>query len=208
MGFPGSTSGKDPACQRRRHRRPQFNPWVGKTPGGGHGNPLQCSCLENPVDRGAWRATVHGVIKSWARLKRLRMHTHLCTHMCIIYEVIQKANWAPSKCEVSKPCQTKLGKCPVIHTFLWDLHSVHGKPCLPWVESSWRLSETAGLDWGHFCPVVFAPGLPLAGRDVSELQDSLGLSLPLSFCRCQPWMRLTFSALSPFCLSVSGSLHF
>ena len=36
-------------------------PGLGKSPGGGHGNPLQCSCLENPTDRGAWRATVHGV---------------------------------------------------------------------------------------------------------------------------------------------------
>ena len=32
-----------------------------RSPKGGHGNPLQCSCLENPMDRGAWRATVHGV---------------------------------------------------------------------------------------------------------------------------------------------------
>ena len=41
----------------------------GRCPGGGHGNPLQCSCLENPMDRGAWWATVHGVKKSWTRLK-------------------------------------------------------------------------------------------------------------------------------------------
>ena len=41
----------------------------GRCPGGGHGNPLQYSCLENPMDRGAWRAKVHGVTKSWTRLK-------------------------------------------------------------------------------------------------------------------------------------------
>ena len=35
------------------------------SPGGGHGNPLQYSCLENPMDRGAWWATVHGVSKRW-----------------------------------------------------------------------------------------------------------------------------------------------
>ena len=40
-----------------------------RSPGGGHGNPLQHSCLENAMDRGAWWATVHGVAKSWARLK-------------------------------------------------------------------------------------------------------------------------------------------
>ena len=40
----------------------------GRFPGGGNGNPFQYSCLENPMDRGAWRATVHGVAKSQTRL--------------------------------------------------------------------------------------------------------------------------------------------
>jgi len=40
-------------------------PESGRFPGGGYGNPLQCSCLENPMDRGAWWATVHGVAKRW-----------------------------------------------------------------------------------------------------------------------------------------------
>ena len=39
-------------------------PGVGRSPGGGHGPPLWCSCLENPLDRGAWRAAVHGVAKN------------------------------------------------------------------------------------------------------------------------------------------------
>ena len=39
------------------------DPGSGRSPGGGHGNPLQYSCLENPMDRGAWRAAVHGVGK-------------------------------------------------------------------------------------------------------------------------------------------------
>ena len=42
--------------------------WVGYIPGGGHGNPLEYSCLKNPHGRGAWRATVHGVTKSQTRL--------------------------------------------------------------------------------------------------------------------------------------------
>ena len=46
-------------------KKPRFDPWVRKTPGGGHGNPLQDSCLENPMDRGAWGAIVHRVAKSW-----------------------------------------------------------------------------------------------------------------------------------------------
>ena len=44
-------------------------PGSGRSPGGGNGNPLQYSCLENPMDRGAWWATVHGVAKSRAQLK-------------------------------------------------------------------------------------------------------------------------------------------
>ena len=51
----------------------------GISPGEGNGNPLQYSCLENPVDRGAWWATVHGVTNSWTRLKRLSMHSALLT---------------------------------------------------------------------------------------------------------------------------------
>ena len=44
-------------------------PGSGRSPEGGHGNPLQYSCLENPMDRGAWGATVHGVAKSQTQLK-------------------------------------------------------------------------------------------------------------------------------------------
>ena len=46
-------------------------PGSGRSPGKGNGNPLQYCCLENPMDRGAWQATVHGVAKSWTGLKRL-----------------------------------------------------------------------------------------------------------------------------------------
>ena len=53
-GFPCVTSGKEPTCQCRRHKRWGSITGLGRSPGGGHGNPLQYSCLENPVDRGAW----------------------------------------------------------------------------------------------------------------------------------------------------------
>ena len=48
----------------------------GISPGGGHGNPLQYPGLENPMDRGSWRATVQGVSKSQTEPKRLSMHVH------------------------------------------------------------------------------------------------------------------------------------
>ena len=53
-------------------------PGSGRFPRAGHGNPIQYSCLENPMDRGAWWATVHRVAKSQTQLKQLSMHT--CKH--------------------------------------------------------------------------------------------------------------------------------
>ena len=61
-GFPGSSDGKESACNKGDLG---LIPGLGRSPGGEYGNPLQYSCLENPKNRGAWRATVHGVTKSW-----------------------------------------------------------------------------------------------------------------------------------------------
>ena len=73
----GSASGKEPTCQCKRHKRCGFDPWLGRFPGGGHGNPLQYPCLENPIDRGAWWATVHRVTNNYTWLKCLSMHKTL-----------------------------------------------------------------------------------------------------------------------------------
>ena len=56
---------KNPSANTGDIRRCRFNPGSGRSPGGGHGNPLQYSCLENPMDRGAWWATGHRVIGSY-----------------------------------------------------------------------------------------------------------------------------------------------
>ena len=66
---------KNPPANAGDIRDAGLIPGSGRSPGGGHGNPPQHSCLENPMDRGAWRATVHGVTKSGMRLKRLSIHT-------------------------------------------------------------------------------------------------------------------------------------
>ena len=60
-------------------------PWLGRSPEVGNGYLLWYSYLENPMERGAWWATVHGVTKSWTRLKRLSMHIFL-TAFCVILE--------------------------------------------------------------------------------------------------------------------------
>ena len=57
-------------------------PGLGRSPGGGHGSPLQYSCVENPMNRGAQRATVHRVARIWTRLKRLSTHTCMFGHPC------------------------------------------------------------------------------------------------------------------------------
>ena len=56
-------------------------PGWGRSPGGGHGNPLKYSCLENPMDRGAWWATVQRVTMSRTQLKRLSLHTRIYIHI-------------------------------------------------------------------------------------------------------------------------------
>ena len=65
MGFPGGSDGKDSACNAGDLGS---IPGSGRYPGEGNGNALQYSGLENPMDRGAWRATVHGVEKSRTQL--------------------------------------------------------------------------------------------------------------------------------------------
>ena len=60
VGFPGGPDGKESACNARDLG---LIPGLGRSSGGGHGNPLQCSCLENPNGQRAWQAAVHGVAK-------------------------------------------------------------------------------------------------------------------------------------------------
>ena len=62
MGFPGISDGEESTCNAGDL---SLIPELERSPGEWNGNPLQYSCLENCIDRGAWQATVHGVTKSW-----------------------------------------------------------------------------------------------------------------------------------------------
>ena len=77
MGFPGSSAGKESACNAGD---PSSIPGLRRSPGEGLGYTLQYSCLENFTDRGAWRVTVHGITKSWTQLSDSHTHTHTHTH--------------------------------------------------------------------------------------------------------------------------------
>jgi len=81
VGFPGSSVGKESACNEADANS---IPGLGRSPGEGNGNPLQYSCLGNPMDRGAWWATVHGVPKS---LKQVSIeHLFMCMlAICMSY---------------------------------------------------------------------------------------------------------------------------
>ena len=71
MGFPGGSDGKESGCNEGDLGSV---PGLGRSPGEENGYPLQDSCLENSMDRGTWRATVHGVTKSQTGLVPLSMY--------------------------------------------------------------------------------------------------------------------------------------
>ena len=71
QGFPGGLDGKASACNAGDLGS---NPGLGRSLGEGNSNPLQYSCLENPMDGGAWQAAVYVVTKSWTRLSNFTFH--------------------------------------------------------------------------------------------------------------------------------------
>ena len=79
MGLQRWLSSKESACKSGATGDMGSIPGSGKSPGGGHENPLQYSCLENPMDRGVWWATVHSAAKTQTKLKQLSIRVHIET---------------------------------------------------------------------------------------------------------------------------------
>ena len=86
-------------------------PGLRSSPGRGHGNPLQYSCLENPMDSGAWRAAAHGVAKSQTWMKRLSMHANKNNSDKVIQARVM------SSCTRRVGCRTGWSK---IHHIIYD----------------------------------------------------------------------------------------
>ena len=82
QSFPGDSVVKNPSASARDTKGVSLIHGLRRSPGGGHGNPLQYSCLENPSDRGAWQAIMPRVAKSWTPLKQFSTHVQ---SVCLIY---------------------------------------------------------------------------------------------------------------------------
>ena len=80
-------------------------PESGRSAGGGHGNPLQYSCVENPMDRGAWQTTVQGVAKNWAQRSNDNSGLRCGAYFCMIFTI----------------CKCSLAGCPDPFPFLMEL---------------------------------------------------------------------------------------
>ena len=91
-GLPRWLSGKELPANAGKLRE-SFDPWVGKIPWKRNGNPLQYSCLGNPMDRGAWQATIHGVTKSQTQLSaHTREHTNTPSSTALVSSIASKWN--------------------------------------------------------------------------------------------------------------------
>ena len=113
LGFLGSSSCKEHACQCRRHKRHGFNPWVRKFPW-----KLQYPCLENPLGRRFWWTTVHRVAKSPTRLKQHSTHTQKQQSIHSFFQAEQSVDsWLGDDLMIV----TKCTYCPWVcfHTDSW-----------------------------------------------------------------------------------------
>ena len=84
-------------------------PGLGRSPGGGHGNPLWYSCLENPMDRGAWWATVHRVTQSQTTLKQVSIAQYVCWYIRrTLYQTFYLPPWHHLTLLIPSPSQKTL----------------------------------------------------------------------------------------------------
>ena len=138
-GLPRWLSGKESAASAEDAGNVGSIPGSGRSPGEGNGNSLQYSCLENSLDRGAWRATVHGVAKSqtlWALMQSVA-HT--------VWSYYMSSAWLPSSLQAVRLLTLESYFLPVFWAqaklclSLFPTHVPCLPPILPWIGSSWLL---------------------------------------------------------------------
>ena len=119
-GLPGCLEGKESA---RSAGDPGSISGSERSPGGGHGNPLEYSCLENPTDRGAWRATVHRVAKSQTGLSKARAtHTHTHTHRLSHTQTLTHTSPSRTRLLSSGVCAVPLTACLPCRALVLPIH--------------------------------------------------------------------------------------
>ena len=149
-------------------------PGSGRSPGGGHGNPLQYSCLENPMDRGAWWATVHRVAKT----KQLGTHQGFSSSLAADTECVR-----PGLQKGPRPAGLTQGSS----TGPWDSKDGRKVKCL----SEWRVTRYSWLQYPEKSPWIlyirgeggFQPTFREFSSDLKEryMPPPPPLSLPVSF---------------------------
>jgi len=163
-------------------------PGSGRCPGGGHDNPLQYSCLENPMNRGAWQATVHRVTKSQTQLKQ-------CT---AIFKSVINLVYSNHKNEFSHPC----------FYFSWNISKLSCKGnimkrcCYPADMKTWGVGYK--ITFAYFCllPVQTLSKISLWNRKLSPP------FLPLHSASLAILSFISLPTLSPNILSSTGDSYF
>ena len=129
---------KEPFANTRDIRDVGSIPRLGRSPGGEHGNPLQYSCLENPMDRGAWQAIVHRVTKCKTRLKQLSMHMSRQTVLSVWETWVWSLDW-----------EDPLEKVRATHSGILAWRIIHGQRSLVGY-SPWGCKESDKTERLHF----------------------------------------------------------
>ena len=146
-GFPGSSMVKKLSAMQCRDTG--LIPGMERYPGEGNGKPLQYSCLGIHMDRGDWRATVHGVAKSQAWLKWLCMHVYTCIHQ-FSCSVVSNSLWPHGLQHARLPCPSPThgacsNSCPYIYIYIYIYVYVRifiGFPICQWLFNQLISNET------------------------------------------------------------------
>ena len=101
---------KNPSANAGDVRDTGLIPGLGRSPAEGNGNPLQHSCLENPTDRGAWWASVHGVAKSWE-----------CWNIYILLYFLCSVLFLKQKTKILKKSTNQPNKIKQLKPYLWNV---------------------------------------------------------------------------------------
>ena len=148
LGFPDSSNGKESTCNAGD---PGSIPGSERSPVEGHGNPLHYSCLENPMDRGSWWATVHGVTKNqtwpsyWA-------HTH--SHLRKNFSFLKNSSiCAPVKVLVAQSCPTPCNPIDCSPPGS-SVHGILQARILEWVVIPFSRGSFQSRDWTWVSPIA------------------------------------------------------